>query len=150
SYTGKNGRRVLCRPAQSARKIINEADARASTRAATADAHDDVDAGLLGARRQRRLYLQRDRLERNVGELAGIDVIEVVMRARRRIVELACRIDVDRSQQALLTEQVQRVVDRRLRDLETLLANRRDDLLGRQVLRTRQRQQRDVDPLGRR
>src|SRR6185503_9417536 len=116
-------------------------DAPPSTGDAPSYTHDDVDAGLFGAGRQRGFDLQRDRLEWDVGELAGVDVIEVVMRARRRIVELPRRIDVDRSQQPLFTEQVQRVVDGRLRDLEAVLANRRNDLLGRQVLRTRQRQQ---------
>ena len=80
-------------------------------------------------------------------QLARVDVVEMVMRVRRRIVELSRRIDVDRAQQPLLTEQVQRVVDGRLRDLESARADRRDDLLGGQMLWARQRQQRDIYPL---
>ena len=75
--------------------------------------------------------VKHDGLERNIGELARIDVVEMVMRARRRIVELARGIHVDRSQQAPLAEQIQRVVDGRLRDAQPVRANRRDDLLGR-------------------
>ena len=95
----------------------------------------NVDAGLFGARRQRSVDRQHDGLERNVGELARVDVVKVVMRARRRIVELARGIHVDRAQQAALTEQIQRVVNGRLRNAQAVRANRRDDLLGRQMLR---------------
>src|SRR5690242_19844302 len=58
SYTGKNGRRVLCRPARNARKIINERYVPPSIGAAAAHAHDHIDACLLGARWQRGRDLQ--------------------------------------------------------------------------------------------
>src|SRR5688572_21097843 len=114
SYTGKNEGAYCASGRYAAHaRLLNER-AQSQSAAPTAHAHDDVHAGPLRAGRQRRVDVQRNRLERDVGELAGVDVIEMMMRARRRIVELARRIDVDRPQQALVAEQVQRVVDGRL------------------------------------
>src|SRR6266513_494955 len=73
--------RVLCLSGEPVASAVGR-------RSAAPDANDDVDAGLLGAGRQRGADVQRDRVERDVGDLARIDVVVMMVRVDRRIVVL--------------------------------------------------------------
>src|SRR5690606_24088273 len=108
-------------------------------------ANHDVDADELPALRQRLRELDVDAVERNIEKLAGLDVEEVMMRLDRRIVEQPRRVDLDRTQETALAEQIQRVVDRRLRDSRAHAPHPCDDLIGRQMLRRRENDLGDVE-----
>ena len=75
----------------------------------------DVDAVDLGARRQRRQLVERQVVRADVDHLAGLDVLEVVVRRHRRVVDATIGVEVDLASEAVVDEQLERVVDGRLR-----------------------------------
>jgi hypothetical protein len=114
-----------------------------------ANSHEHFDARLLGAGRQGGADLERDIFGRDVGELAGVDIEEVMMRLDTRVVELPRRVDVDRAEQAPLAKEIERVVDGRLRHVRAVFTDGGKNLLRRHMLRTRHEQARDLEALSR-
>jgi len=74
--------------------------------------------------------------------------MEVVMRIDVRVEPGARAIDRELPDEAACGKQVERVVNRGLRDARTSCAQLREDLLGREVLTRRQQQGRDAYALG--
>ena len=74
----------------------------------------------------------------------------MVVRPRRRIVELANRVDQQFLDQSTLAEQVQGIVNRRLGDAAASPFQAFDDLVGRQMLRFLQNDFSDFNALRRR
>src|ERR1700752_2637964 len=66
--------------------------------------------------RQRRKPTERDVVRADVAQLAGLQVVEMMMGRARGIVDRALRIEMDLPHQAALRKHVERVVHRRLRD----------------------------------
>src|SRR3990167_9046489 len=78
-----------------------------ATSAARARAHDNVHAFGLDAGRQPRQPEHLDVAARNVRELPGDDIVEMMMRRGVRGVDDACRIDDQLANVLLLQEQAQ-------------------------------------------
>ena len=92
---------------------------RAATRACRSDPatqpDDDVDAGDLGAGRQRGHPRKREVLGSNVDHFAGVEILEVMVRLARRVVHTPIRIEMNLSHESVLDEKLEGVVHRRLR-----------------------------------
>src|SRR5450756_1225718 len=96
-----------------------------------ADADDDVHAFGHHAARQPRQSGDTDVARIDVGQRAGIDVVEMMVRCGIRVVEHLARVDDDLADQLLFQKQIERVVDRRLGGLRGTIVGQRQYLIGR-------------------
>ena len=84
---------------------------------------------------------------RHVHQRAGVEIVEVVVRVGVRIEPAAVVAHRKLADEPGGREQIERVVDRGLRDPQPLAAQAREDLLGGKVLRTSQQQRGDAQSL---
>ena len=85
----------------------------------------------------------------DIGQFAGVDVIKMVVRFGRRVVDEAARIYSNFAGNAMAREQVKRVVNGRFRNPTAMLTQVTEDLVGGHMCRERQQQHPDLHSLGR-
>jgi len=103
-------------------------------------ADEKFDASVFGARGRRWQTIEANLLRHQIRQGAGFDVLEVEMGFGVGIKPRTGTLRSELTNDALLGEQVERVVYGRFRDPHALALQRHEDLLCRQVLRRTEQQ----------
>ena len=109
--------------------------------------NDEVDAIDLHSRRGFGQPLELDVAQGNIHQRAGIEIVEVVVRVGVRIEPAAIATHGKLADEARGREQIQSVVDRGLGNAQTEPAQARQDLIGRKVLGSPEKQRSNAQPL---
>ena len=111
------------------------------------DPDDDVRTRMFGAARQVGEPAQGDLVGPDVGQLAGVDVVEMMVGSRRRIEKYPRRIHHDFAYQALPLEQPERIVNGRTRAVLPDRPEPGEQPVRGQMLRPSEQKTGDVEPL---